>query len=76
MNNPELDEIMRKFPETYQIVEMLKHFRKQHEIKVENERINFFADDRLPPSSFRPSENVITEEDIKNYIYETEGLKL
>lgn len=67
----EVAEMMRKFENTYQIVEMLKHFQNQHDFT--NQALRETGEGgRCKPFDIQP----LTIGQIKNYIYEREGLKL
>lgn len=71
MNNPELDEIMRKFPETYQIVMMLKYFEGEHNF-TQQALMDTGEGHRVTPWKI----SKLSVEDLMDYIYKKEGLKL
>ena len=68
---PDVQKMIDKFPETYQIVKMLRYFESEHN------RVNQTLTDSGEGKSCKSwKENKISVQDIVDYVYEQEGLKL
>lgn len=68
---PEVSEMMKKFPGTWQIVMMLKHFEGKHNF-TQQALIDSGEGCRVTPWKI----NKLGVEDLMDYIYKEEGLKL
>lgn len=68
---PEVAELMDKFKDTYQIVEMLKHFEGKHT----NINISLSTSNEGHRCTAWKTEK-ISVQDIVDYIYDKEGLSL
>ena len=62
---------MNKLPDTYQIVEMLKHFELEHR-RMQQALIDNGEGSRVKP--WRSS--VISVKDLESYVYKKEGLSI
>lgn len=69
--HPDVQKMMDKFPETYQIVKMLKHFESQHN-KV-NQMLAYSGESSRCKYWI---ESEISVQDIIEYIYDSVGMKL
>ena len=62
---------MNKFPDTYQIVEMLKHFELEHR-RMQQALIDSGEGGRVKPWL----SGGISVKDLESYVYKKEGLRL
>lgn len=68
---PEVASLMKKFPDTWQIIMMLKHFEDKHNF-TQQALIDTGEGHRVTPWKL----SKLYVEDLMDYVYKKEGLKL